>query len=378
MNGEALFLYGTLRHAPLLTAVAGEPQEVVPAWLDDHAVTHAVSQAGVEQDFPLFAAQPGSVAEGLLIRPGAAARGRLDAYERVFDYAPVTVTVRTDQGPVEAAIYLPNAAVWQPGRPWSLEHWVGQNAALAVDTAAEVLAVIPVATPEAILMRYGMLENLVASRHRAAANPTPATLRRVARGDDVAPDDHRRPYTWFFGLEEVDLRFHRFDGTFSPAVTRAGFVMADAVTVLPYDPVRDVVMLVEQFRFGPWVRRDANPWSLEPIAGRIDGAETPEEAVRREAREEARLDLRDLRLVSRYYVSPGAVTEYLYSYVALADLPGSAEGVSGLDSEAEDIRAHVIPFDRLMALLDSGEAENGPLVISAQWLALNREALRRG
>ncbi|MCB1396003.1 MAG: NUDIX domain-containing protein [Rhodobacter sp.] len=378
MSGEALFLYGTLRHAPLLATVAGEPLAGQAAWLDDHAVTHAVSRAGVEQDFPLFAAQPGAVAEGLVIRPGAGARARLDAYERVFGYEPVTVTVHTDQGPVEAAIYLPDAGMWRPGRPWSLEHWAGHCAALTIDTAAEVLALIPVATPEAILMRYGMLESLVASRHRAAANPAPATLRRVARDDDVALDAHRRPYTWFFGVEEADLRFRRFDGSFSPSVTRAGFVMADAVTVLPYDPVRDVVMLVEQFRFGPWIRGDVNPWSLEPIAGRIDGAETPEDAVRREAREEARLELRELRLISRYYISPGAVTEYFYSYVALTDLPSSAEGVSGLEIEAEDIRAHVIPFERLMQLLTSGEIENGPLVISAQWLALNREALRHG
>ena len=84
-----------------------------------------------------------------------------------------------------------------------------------------------------------------------------------------------------------------------------------------------------------------------------------------------------LHQVARYYVSPGAVTEYIVSFVGLAALPQAAEGVSGLETEAEDIRAHVIPFDRLMALVASGEAENGPLLISAQWLALNRARLRQ-
>jgi len=82
--------------------------------------------------------------------------------------------------------------------------------------------------------------------------------------------------------------------------------------------------------------------------------------------------------VGRYYVSPGAVTEYLVSYIGLADLPDSAEGVSGLAAEAEDIRAHVVSFDQLMAMVESGEVANAPLLISAQWLALHRARLRAG
>ncbi len=120
-----------------------------------------------------------------------------------------------------------------------------------------------------------------------SAEPAPATLRRQASADDVVVAELRHPYTWFFGVEEADLRFRRFDGSLSPQVTRAAFISGDAVTVLPYDPVRDCVMLVEQFRFGPYARGDTNPWSLEPIAGRIDAGESPQTAARREAQEEA-------------------------------------------------------------------------------------------
>ena len=155
-----------------------------------------------------------------------------------------------------------------------------------------------------------------------------------------------------------------------------GFVMADAVTVLPYDPVRDVVMLVEQFRFGPWIRGDVNPWSLEPIAGRIDPGETPEETAYREAREETGLTLGPLFKVADYYPTPGAVTEYLFSFVAHADLAGFGGTIGGEAGEDEDIRAHVVPFDKLMQLIDSGEAGTGPLVLSIYWLALNRDRLR--
>ena len=85
-----------------------------------------------------------------------------------------------------------------------------------------------------------------------------------------------------------------------------------------------------------------------------------------------------LHEVARYYPSPGAKSEYLYSYVALADLPESAMGVHGLLGETEDIRTHVISFARLMDLIGSGEASTAPLLITAAWLARERGRLRAG
>jgi 8-oxo-dGTP pyrophosphatase MutT (NUDIX family) len=116
---------------------------------------------------------------------------------------------------------------------------------------------------------------------------------------------------------------------------------------------------------------------LEAIAGRVDPGETPQEAARREAVEEAGLALGELLEVASYYPSPGAKAEYLYSYVALTDLPDGTAGTFGLATEAEDIRGHLISFDQLMALVRSGEAANAPLILSALWLERERSRLRR-
>ena len=81
----------------------------------------------------------------------------------------------------------------------------------------------------------------------------------------------------------------------------------DAVCVLPYDPQRDRVVLIEQFRVGALGKVD-NPWLIELVAGLIDKDESPDEVARREAVEEAGLELADLWPVTRYFPSPGAAT----------------------------------------------------------------------
>lgn len=368
------FLYGTLCHAPLLEVVLGRVPSMRPARLPGHAVRWAAGES-----FPMVLREAEAAADGVLIdlaNPLEAAR--LDFYEGGFGYGVHEVRVAQDGRRLPAAVYLPRPGQWQPGPEWSLEAWRARWAGIAVDAARAFMADFGRRRPEHVVARYPMLLGRASARLRADGARGPATLRLDARAGDVEAVARRDPYANFFAVEEHVLRFRRFDGTMSDPVTRAAFVMGDAVTVLPYDPGRDRVLVVEQFRAGVWARGDGQPWSLEPIAGRIDPGETPEDAGRREAQEEARLELGAFLPVANYYPSPGAVTEYLFTYVALADLPDGAAGVAGLAEEAEDIRAHVLPFERLMALIDSGEVQNGPLILTALWLSRQRERLRAG
>jgi ADP-ribose pyrophosphatase YjhB (NUDIX family) len=115
---------------------------------------------------------------------------------------------------------------------------------------------------------------------------------------------------------------------------------------------------------------------LEPIAGRVELGQTPEQAAHREAQEEARLELGTLHLVANYYPSPGAITEYLTCYVGIADLPDESACVAGLAEEQEDIASSLMSFETLMTLADSSALDTGPLFISALWLARHRDRLR--
>ncbi|MDO9525596.1 MAG: gamma-glutamylcyclotransferase [Gemmobacter sp.] len=362
------FFYGTLRHAPLLDRVLGRQVDRTPARLDGFAVSWAEGQP-----FPMIEQRPGAVAEGILVHGLTDADvARLDFYEGCFDYSTTEVVV---QGGACARVYMPALGVWSPGAPFVLADWVARFGPVVVATAGDFMAQAGQRPARDVLRRYGLMLVRGASRVRAALG-LPETQRRTARPADIDVIARRDPYAYFFSVEEYDLRHTRFDGTMSDVMTRAVFVSGDAATVLPYDPVRDVVMLIEQFRVGPFARGDVNPWLLEPIAGRVDANETPEACARREAVEEAGIALRDLLPIANYYPSPGAKAEFMYAFLGLADLPETAAGLGGLAEEAEDIRSHIVPFARLMELVASGEASNGPLILSAYWLAANRDRLR--
>ena len=187
---------------------------------------------------------------------------------------------------------------------------------------------------------------------------------------------NRTVYNGFFSVKEYDLSFTKFEGSKSDVVTRSALISFDAVIVLPYDPIHDRVLLVEQFRAGPFARQEEDPWCLEPIAGLIDHGETPEEAGLREAHEEAGLTLSRLELVARSYPSPGISTEFFHQYIGITSLPKTTSLVSGLASEAEDIRSHIFCFSDFLKMIDAGQITVGPAILLGLWLAQHRDKLR--
>ena len=185
----------------------------------------------------------------------------------------------------------------------------------------------------------------------------------------------RSVYKGFFSVEEHDLTYQKFNNEQSNVVTRSTLVSSDAVIVLPYDPINDRILLIEQFRAGPYVKGDENPWVLEPIAGLIDEGETPESAGIREAQEEAHLEIKRLELVARSYPSPGISTEFFHQYIGIVSLPEETTLVSGLESEAEDIRSHIFSYEEFYKMIVKEEMNVGPAILLGLWLSKNRKSL---
>jgi len=178
----------------------------------------------------------------------------------------------------------------------------------------------------------------------------------------------------FYRLDRLHLRHRQFAGGMGPQLSRELFVRHDAVCVLPYDPQRDAVVLIEQFRVGA-MDKSANPWLLELVAGLIDKDEQPEEVAHREAEEEADLQLTALWPITQYYPSPGGSDERVHLYVGRCSSEGVG-GVHGLAEEGEDIRVHVWPLEDALQAVKDGRIDNAASIIALQWLALNRTEVR--
>lgn len=191
---------------------------------------------------------------------------------------------------------------------------------------------------------------------------------------DVEVVEREECFRGFYKLDRLHLRHRLFAGGMGKLINRELFVRHDAVCVLPYDPRRDEVVLIEQFRVGA-LDKSATPWLLELVAGLIDKDEQPEEVARREAVEEAGLTLGALWPVCAYYPSPGGSDERVHLFVGRCDSVG-AGGIHGLEEEGEDIRVHVLPFEDALARVRDGRIDNAASIMALQWLALNRDEVR--
>lgn len=182
-------------------------------------------------------------------------------------------------------------------------------------------------------------------------------------------------YQGFFALDACRLTHKRFDGSVSREFEREVFVRHDATCVLPYDPARGEVLLIEQFRAGAAIANiEVNPWLFELVAGLNDKDEAPEENARREAEEEAGITLYEIETICDYFPSPGGCNEFVYLRCGRADL-SNAGGIHGLFEEDEDIKVHVLKLEDAYAMIGSGELNNAPVIMALQWLMLNRERI---
>lgn len=345
MNGPVL-LTGILALPQMMDVfgLTGTP-ETLPGTLVGGA------RAGIDRNgWPRLAAGQGTVA-ALRVMPNAA----LNRYAAVMGLVPRDGILGMGSGTAEGEPQVP----------------------LAAAIARHVLAA-PIDRPvEDIAARLPMIGVIAASELRGAASPpSGGSLVDLRAPDAVKVVAWDEPHAGFFSLQICQLRHDTHAGGMTPLLRREVLVSGDAVVVLPWDPVRDRVLLIEQFRVAPWLRHDPQPWLLEAVAGRVDAGETVEEAARREAREEANLTVTRLFPAMHHYPSPGALGEYLYLFVGIADLADGIEGIHGLESEAEDIRGHLASRAELTRMALSGQLASGPLAMIALWLELRHQAIR--
>ncbi|WP_447858724.1 ADP-ribose diphosphatase [Enterobacter ludwigii] len=181
-------------------------------------------------------------------------------------------------------------------------------------------------------------------------------------------------YSGFFSMELYRFRHRLFNGEMSGEIRREIFERGHAAVLLPFDPVRDEVVLVEQIRIAAY-DVSASPWLLEMVAGMIEEGESVEDVARREALEETGLVVGRTKPVLSYLASPGGTSERLSIMVGEVDAT-TAEGIHGLADENEDIRVHVVSREQAYQWVEEGKIDNAASVIALQWLQLHYQTLR--
>jgi len=173
------------------------------------------------------------------------------------------------------------------------------------------------------------------------------------------------------------LRNVTFDYTGSDGKTvrlkREVYDRGNGATILLYDPKRQSVILVRQFRM-PAFLNESSGWLIETPAGLLDG-DNPADAIRREVMEETGYIVREVRPLFQSFMSPGAVTEIIHFFVALIDVTEKAGDGGGLIDEYEDIEVMELGLDDAMAMIERGEICDAKTIMMLQWAALNRGKL---
>jgi ADP-ribose pyrophosphatase len=191
--------------------------------------------------------------------------------------------------------------------------------------------------------------------------------------DDVRVHQRESAYRGFFELQKLRLQHRLFAGGWSVDLVRELFVRGAAVAVLPYDPVRQEIALVEQFRIGA-LDDVEGPWLYELVAGIVAEGEEPAAVARQECSEEMGKVPYYLRHLFEYLVSPGGTNEKIHLYLGLTDL-GDTGGLHGLKSEGEDIRVSRLSIADAAIALKAGRINNAATIMALQWLLLNKEQM---
>jgi ADP-ribose pyrophosphatase len=197
---------------------------------------------------------------------------------------------------------------------------------------------------------------------------------------DAVIDSVERPWSGRFAVDIVHFRHRRFDGTMSPPRTWELWRRGRAVAMVPYDPVADAVVLIEQFRL-PALAAGIEPVLVELPAGLVEDGENPVDALHRELHEEMRMTADRVERIGAYLLTAGGCDELLDLYVGRVTAPPSdADGIvghAGAEGEGEDIRSRVWPAAKAIDQALAGAFANSVTTIGLLWLAAKRETLRQ-
>ena len=176
-------------------------------------------------------------------------------------------------------------------------------------------------------------------------------------------------YNGFFKMNEIVLKYKKYDGNWSNSIKRELFGGAQVAAVLPYDPISKEIILIQQFRPGT-ISKDINHYLDEIVAGIIDEGESPEITAKRECLEETGCEVKKLIPIQGYFPAPGSSESFYHLFLGeVESFQGSK--IQGLENENEDIFVKCFKIEDVKKKMEEGKIINGLTLIALQWFFLN-------
>ena len=128
---------------------------------------------------------------------------------------------------------------------------------------------------------------------------------------------------------------------------RESYDRGNGAAILLYNQEKNTIILTRQFRMPSYLNGHKDGMSIEVCAGLLDGDE-PEVCIKKEAEEEVGYRVSNVHRVLQAYMSPGAVTEIVFMFIAeYSDQMKVSEG-GGLAEEHENIEVLEISFQEAL------------------------------
>ena len=175
-------------------------------------------------------------------------------------------------------------------------------------------------------------------------------------------------YSGFFNLNKYEFVHEKHNGKWTDKVEREIFSGAQVSSLLPYDPIRKEIILIQQFRAGILSRYNKD-YLYEIVAGIIDADENPEETAARECFEETGCKVKNILPIQTYFPAPGSSESYYHLYLGEVD-SFDGERIRGLESENEDILVKSYKINDVRNMLSGRKIKNGLTLIALQWFFL--------
>ncbi len=174
----------------------------------------------------------------------------------------------------------------------------------------------------------------------------------------------------WYKLDKVSFEYLSDNGEWQ-LQHRESYDRGNGAAILLYNKEKNSVILTRQFRMPTYLNGNEDGMSIEVCAGLLDGDE-PEVCAKKEAEEESGYRVKSIERVLEAYMSPGAVTEIVYLFIAeYTDEMRVSEG-GGLDDEQENIEVLEVSFSEALEMVNNKQICDGKTIMLLQYAQIHK------